>query len=107
MTVFWVYGVKINFHLILLNMATRIFKIIYVAHVIFLLDSAPLENAELQHRLRSLKYTVLLGHLCHTFSPERGYLSQKWGWMKMHPNILTCMHKTTHLATGNSKAVKE
>lgn len=77
MTVFWMYGVKINFHLILLNMATRTFKIIYMAHIIFPLDSAPLENAKLQHRLRSLKCIVLLWHLCHTFSPERGTYPRK------------------------------
>ena len=55
--------------------ATRIFKIRYVAHITFLLDSASLESARLKHKLKNLRYILLSWygrHIC--FSPEREVL---------------------------------
>lgn len=90
-------------------MVTRTFKITSVAHIVFLLDSAPFRKHS-EHRLGNPRY-IHLGN-CATFvrSLQRTYVvhPRLQEWIKTaENNILTRMPKLAHLGICNSKGMTD
>lgn len=63
---------EINCTCLYFSMVTRTFKLTYVAHIVFLLDRAPLENAKLEHELGIPRYDIsILATAPYLFFPLR------------------------------------